>query len=129
MDNMRRGRAARTAAPAARTVNYRQLRHPIAPAQILSDDEIAGLHQGALQVLETLGLSILLPEARDILAGAVARFTDDLVFVGADIVTAALASGPRTIPLRAAYPARDRAYGSGALTFMAGGGCPYVSDR
>lgn len=126
----RLGRTARQAPEtgASRSEAYRQLRHPYTPQTIFSGDEVARLHDTALRVLEELGIRVLLPEARDLFAAAGARVDDDMVFVGRDIVEAALASAPRSIRLRAANPAREQVYEPGALLFMAGSGCPNVTD-
>ena len=64
----RRGRAERRSAAPARSVNYRQLRHPCAPHAVLSADAIAAIHEMALKLLEDLGMKVLLPEARQLYA-------------------------------------------------------------
>lgn len=112
-----------------RVVDYRQLRHPFTPQQVFSDDEIAALHDTALRVCEELGIRILLPEARTILRAAGARVEDEMVFIGRDMIAAALAGAPRSIRLRAANPAREQVYETGAMLFTPGSGCPNVSDR
>jgi trimethylamine--corrinoid protein Co-methyltransferase len=127
----RRGRESRMAAPAARTPDYRQLRHPFPPHSMFSDDAVAHMHEMALKVLEDLGIKILNAEARTIFAAAGARVDEDdlMVRIGRDIVTATLETVPRSIRLRAANPERERAYETGALLFAPGGGCPNVTDR
>ena len=128
--HQRRGRAARRAAPPARVVNYRGLRHPFQPQKVLSDDMVATIHDMALKVLEELGLRILLPEARQIFAAAGARVneTSEMVFVGRDIIADALVTAPKSIRLRAANPARELTYEDGALIFSPAGGCPNATD-
>lgn len=116
-----------TAAP-ARVVNYRQLRHPFTPQSVFSADEVAAIHDTALRVLEELGIKVLLPEARQILAKAGARIDGEMVFIGREIIAAALASAPRRIRLRAPNPAREQIYEDGALLFTPGSGCPNVTD-
>jgi len=111
-----------------RIVNYRQLRHPFTPQTVFSTDEVANLHDTALRVLEELGIKVLLPEARDILQAAGARVEDEMVFIGRDIVAAALETAPRSIHLRAASPMREQVYENGALLFTPGSGCPNVTD-
>lgn len=86
------------------------------------------MHQAALLVLRDLGLRILLPEAREIFAAAGARVDEDMVFIGEDLVDAALASAPSDIQLRAPNTAFDQRYRQGALLFAPAGGCPNVSD-
>ncbi|MCA2012075.1 trimethylamine methyltransferase family protein [Cereibacter sphaeroides] len=126
----RRRRRSRDAAPkTARQPDYRQLRHPFPAQTMFSEDEVAGMHDTALRVLEELGIKVLLPEARELYAAAGARVQEDMVFLGRDIVTAAIASAPKAWTLRAPNPLRDQRYEQGAMIFMAGVGCPNASDR
>ena len=127
---IRRGREARRSAAPARVVNYRTLRQPFEPQKVLSDDAVAAIHDMALKVLEDLGLRILLPEARAIFATAGARVDEDteMVFVGRDIVAAALSTAPKSIRMRAANPERELDYEDGALIFSPAGGCPNATD-
>lgn len=120
----------RDAAPKiTRQPNYRQLRHPFPAQTMFSDDEIASIHETSLRVLEELGMRVLLPEAREIFAKAGARVVEDMVFIGKDIVRAALASAPKSWKLRAPNPMRDQDYAQGSMIFMAGVGCPNATDR
>lgn len=127
----RRGRRARADAPAARRPNYRRLRHPFAPQAVFSDGAVARIHERALQVLEELGVKVLLPEARALLQAAGARVdeAEQTVALGREIVEAAIASAPARIRLRAADPAAEQMLEPGALLFGAGAGCPNASDR
>lgn len=113
---------------AARQPDYRQLRHPFDPQKVFSDDEVDNIHTTALRVVHELGIKVLLPEARAIFAAAGARVDDDMVFIGRDIVQAAIASAPSTINLRSVNPHRQQAYENGAMLFMAGAGCPNATD-
>ena len=123
-------RRSRDAAPrVVRAPDYRHLRHPFPAQTMFSEDEIAAIHDTALRVLEELGMRILLPEARQLFAAAGARVEEDMVFIGRDIVAAALASAPKAWRLRAPSPLRDQDYAQGAMIFMAGVGCPNASDR
>jgi len=124
----RRRRSATGNAKPVRAPNYRQLRHPFKPQTVFSDDEVQNIHNTALRVLQELGLKILLPEAREIFAAAGARVVDDMVFIGRDIVKAALQSAPASIRMRAANPAREQVYEDGAMLFSPGSGCPNATD-
>jgi trimethylamine--corrinoid protein Co-methyltransferase len=117
--------------PPARQVDYVHLRHPFPPARLFSEDEVAGLHQAALGVLEDLGMKVLHREARALLGGAGARVDEaaQTVRIGREIVAAALATAPKRVRLRAANPVRERDYAEGELMFSPGSGCPNVSDR
>jgi trimethylamine---corrinoid protein Co-methyltransferase len=131
---IRTGRRARQAAPGAasptRAAAYRQLRHPFTPQAVFSDDAIARMHDMALRTLSELGMRILLPEARRLLkaAGALVDEDSQIVRIGPEIVAAALASAPRSIPLRAANPDRAQVFEPGAMLFSPGAGCPNTVD-
>ena len=124
-----RRRATQASSTPVRQPNYRQLRHPFTPQAVFSDDEVAAMHDTALRVLEELGIRILLPEAREILARAGARVEEDMVFIGRDIVASALDTAPSSIRMRAASPEREQQYELGAMIFTAGAGCPNATDR
>ncbi|WP_127901950.1 trimethylamine methyltransferase family protein [Solirhodobacter olei] len=139
MDQARRGEHARQGGrrrhasgprPSARVVDYRHLRHPFAPQRVFSDDAVAALHEAALGLLEDLGIKFLLPEARALFRAAGATVDEDsqMVRIGREIVTAALATAPRSIPLAAPDPAFSQTYEDGTLLFMGGAGCPNVTD-
>lgn len=115
----------------ARAVDYIHLRHPFPPAPLYSDDQVAELHQAALEVLERQGMKILLPEARALMKGAGAAVGEDsqTVRIGREVVGAALETAPRRIRLRAANPGRERDYAEGEVIFSAGSGCPNAHDR
>ena len=126
----RRGRR-RGAAPAAvRQVDYHNLRNPFPPVAILSGDEIEGLHQAALEVLETLGIKVLLPQARGLLRGGGALVDEgtEMVRIGREMVAAALASAPRVIPVRGGVRHRDIELAPGRLVFQPGAGAPHATD-
>ena len=125
---VRQGRRARRAAPAARQADYTHLRHPFAAQSVFSRDAIAAMHDQALRVLEQLGVRVLLKEARDIYAVAGARIDDDMVFIGRDIVAAAIETTPSSYTVNARNPKRSQVFEPGAMLFMAGAGCPHASD-
>lgn len=124
----RRRRSSTGDAKPVRLTHYSPLRHPFAPQKVFSDDEVNNIHNTALRVLQELGLKILLPQARKIFAAAGARVVDEMVFIGSDIVQAALQSAPASIRLRAANPVREQVYEEGAMLFSAGSGCPNAND-
>lgn len=115
----------------ARAVDYRRLRNPFPPVPVFSADRVAAIHDAALQVLEELGVKILLPEARARLrvAGALVDEDTQMVRIGRDIVGQALATAPRRIELKGGAPGRDLVLELGALTFQSGAGAPHASDR
>ncbi|MEL6522354.1 MAG: trimethylamine methyltransferase family protein [Pseudomonadota bacterium] len=124
----RRRRLARGDAAPKREVNYRQLRNPFPPMDVFSTDEIAAIHDTALQTLEELGIKLLLPEARDLFRQGGARIEDDMVFIGREIVTAALATAPCSITCRTGNRDRDILLELGTLNFQPGAGAPHATD-
>ena len=91
----RRGReGAASAHLVDRRPNYTRLRNTFTPQKVMSDDEIAAIHETALRVLENLGIKVLLPEARRYYAaaGALVDESTQMVRIGRDIVEDALAS-------------------------------------
>ena len=127
---LRRGRRRATRNAAARQVDYLGLDNPFPPAPAFSDDRIEAIHHAALRVLEELGMKILSSEARELFRSAGARCgEDEMVFVGRDIVEAALSSAPRVVELRAGARRRDATLALGKLAFQPGAGAPHATDR
>jgi trimethylamine---corrinoid protein Co-methyltransferase len=127
----RRGRRGGGAPDAGREVDYRNLRNPFPPVPVFSEDRVAAIHQTALRVLEELGMKVLLPEARERFRKAGARVDDaaEMVFIGRDIIDAAIASAPRAFTVRGGVRERDVEFRLGALVIQAGSGAPHASDR
>ncbi len=126
----RRGRGADAAPPPSRDVNYRQLRNPFPQMEVFPEDQIADMHETALRVLQELGVKVLLPEARRIFATAGARVDEDtqMVFIGRDLVEAAVASAPKSIACHAGARDRDFTLELGSLVFQPGAGAPNATD-
>ncbi|TIL29438.1 trimethylamine methyltransferase family protein [Mesorhizobium sp.] len=115
---------------ASRRPNYRNLRNSLTPQQVFSADQIENIHDTSLRVLEELGIKVLLPEARQIFRSNGCLVDDDsmMVRIGREVVAGALASAPRSIPARGGARERDLVFEPGALAFVAGCGCPNVTD-
>ncbi len=112
-----------------RADRYRQLRHVSEPERYFSDDQIEAIHEAALKLLETQGIKVLHAGARKIYKSADARLSDDMVFIGREIVQAALKTAPRSFKIKGASTKRDLTYELGAQIFGPAGGCPNVVDR
>jgi len=122
-------RAAREAAPQVRDVNYRQLRNPFPPMDVFSADEIHAMHEASLRALEELGVKVLLSEARKLFKQGGAKVdADDMVYIGREIVEAAVATAPKSITCRAGARDRDVLLELGTLNFQPGAGAPHATD-
>ena len=128
-EHRRRRRRDREAGP-ARQVDYHRLRNPLPPIPVFTEDRVEAIHDTALRVLEELGMKVLLPEARSLFrrAGAIVDDQTEMVWVGREIITATLATPPRSIALVAGTRHRDLELTLGTLAIQAGGGCPNVTD-
>lgn len=126
----RRRRPARTEAGGGkREVDYRNLTSPLQPQTVFSQDRVEAIHNSALQVLEELGIKVLLPEAREIYRAAGAIVNDDeMVRIGSEIVEDALNTAPKLIELHAGNRERDVSLRLGNLSFLPGAGTPHATD-
>jgi trimethylamine--corrinoid protein Co-methyltransferase len=113
-----------------RRTDYGHLRNPFPAIDAVSADHVEAIHRTALRVLEELGIKVLLPEARAILksGGALVDEDSQMVRFGSDVVAAALACAPRSIPLRAGAPHRDLVLELGTLAIQPGAGAPHATD-
>ena len=122
-------RRGRSDAPAPkREVNYHDLRNPFPLMSVFSEDEVMSMHETALRTLETLGMKVLLPDARDIYAKGGARVDGEMVYIGRDMVVAALAAAPKSVHCRGGVAKRDITLELGRLVFQPGAGAPHATD-
>ncbi len=115
--------------PSKRVTNYGQLRNPFPPMEVFSADRIEAMHEAALDVLERLGVKVLLPEAVQMFRAAGATIKGDMVHIGREIVEAAIASAPTRIEGRAGARHRDIVLELGSLVFQPGAGAPHATDE
>ena len=130
-EGRKRRRRGGPAEPVVRKTDYHTLRNPFPPIPVFSDDRVEAMHDTALRVLEDLGMKVLLPDARDRFRAAGARVDDstEMVFIGREIVEAALQTAPRSIDLVAGTRHRDLTLELGSLTILSGAGAPHATDR
>ncbi|MEM8796332.1 MAG: trimethylamine methyltransferase family protein [Pseudomonadota bacterium] len=115
---------------AARQTNYRTLINPFTPVPVFSEDKVEAIHEAALDVLERLGIKVLLPEARDLYKAAGAKVDDDeeMVFLGRDIVRAALKTAPPSFTMMGGNQDRNITLELGRMAIQSGAGAPHASD-
>ena len=113
------------------TLSHRVLRNPYGGAKVLSDDEVAHLHETALRFLQTSGVKVLLPAARRHFADAGATVDHDEQMVRLDVALtrSLLAHAPPSFTVHARNPQHDVVLGGDHLMLVPVAGPPYVSDR
>lgn len=113
-----------------RSRSYRHLVNPFTPMQVFSEDQIAAIHDGALTILETMGMRVLLPEALRVYAagGAMVDEATQMVRLDRGLVTEAIASTPREFTLHAKDPARHMPVGGRHVVFAPTSGPPNIMD-
>ena len=113
-----------------RDVDYRHLRNPFPPINVFSEDRIEAMHVAAFDALENLGLKVLLPAARQLFraGGATVDEKSQMVYIGREMVEAALASAPASITCRAATRSKDVTLELGSLVFQPAAGAPHATD-
>ncbi|WP_296418270.1 trimethylamine methyltransferase family protein [Pseudooctadecabacter sp.] len=124
----RQGRKARGAAEVARKVDYKTLRNPFPPLAVFPDDRIDAIHAAALDVLNRLGIKVLLPEARRLYEAAGAKVQGEMVYLPPTLVEDTLALAPKSILLKGGTPDRDVTLELGSLIFQPGAGAPHATD-
>lgn len=133
MQANRRGRrrdGAEAKPDAGASARYRTLVNPFDPMRMFSDDQIEHIHGSALQVLETIGIRMLLPEARSILAAAGADVDHSTLTVRIDrsLVEDALRRAPSSVMLHAPSPDRHVEIGGRNVVIGPVAGPPHVTD-
>ena len=125
-----RPEGAAVVAPPPRSDSYRRMYNPMTPQGAFSEDQVQAIHETALRTLEELGMKVLLPEARAIYgkAGCLVDEDTQMVRIGRDVIAAALAAAPKSIPVRTGAVRRDFTFELGAMTFVAGCGSPNATD-
>ena len=113
-----------------RAADYRRLGNPFTPQRAFSDDAVAAMHESALKINETLGIKVLLPEARALYreAGALVDEDTQMVRLGREIIAQALKSCPRSFQGIGAEPRRTIEFAPQGIVFVGGSSCPNVSD-
>ena len=125
----RGGRAARTGDGHAQ-VGQRPFAQPVRrwePIRGVSDDELEAIHQASLQVLRDVGMDVLSPEARSVLAGHGARVDAERVRFDPDLVVELISHAPATFTLHTRNPDHALSFGDGKVAFSAVASAPNVS--
>ncbi|MGB8328092.1 MAG: trimethylamine methyltransferase family protein [Steroidobacteraceae bacterium] len=128
----RRGGAAPVASETVpeRSRAYRHLENPFEPLRVFSDDQVVALHEAALVILETHGMKILSPRARERYAagGADVDDTAQVVRIDRALVAAALRSAPGSFTLHSVDPTRHVPVGGRHVALAPTSGPPNIMD-
>jgi trimethylamine--corrinoid protein Co-methyltransferase len=124
--SVRRGR--RGGARPVAQLPWTQPRMTLDRARILSEDQLDTIHVRSCQVLQEIGMDILLPEARDILASAGALVSGERVRIGRDVVEGMIGRAPSQFTFHARNPEHAIQIGGDWIAFAPVGGPPNCSD-
>ncbi|MCC6471749.1 MAG: trimethylamine methyltransferase family protein [Alphaproteobacteria bacterium] len=100
------------------------------PVRVLSEDQLAAIHDASMRVLEELGVEFLLPEAVALLRKAGAQVAADGLRVRFDraMIAEAVAKAPPRFTLHARNPARNLVIGGNNVVFACVGSAPNASE-
>src|SRR5262245_62007161 len=130
MTRLSQRRTARKDGAALPQLPFRLLSSPYRSLEVLSEDQIAAIHEASLAVLERLGLQFLDDEALAILAAAGAEVdrSTRMVRLERGLVLEAIAKAPSEIRLHARNPERNVVIGGNRICFSSVAGPPNCSD-
>ncbi len=100
----------------------------MAPAELLSADQIEALHQASITVLRDTGLDVLNTQARRMLSAAGAIVTDERVRFDPEMIDDYIASAPAEFDFHSRNPERTVRLGGPWVAFSAVASAPNVSD-
>ncbi len=128
--NRRKGR--RRSPPVEQLIQPKalQLFNPYAPIEILSGDDLDLIHDGAMRILEEIGLEILNESALALYEQDGARVDWDLqrVYLDRNHVMKRLETVPESFTLHSRNPERNRLIGGNAVNFTTVASAPNSSD-
>lgn len=110
--------------------HHRQLANPYRPLEILSDDQVDAIHRSALRLLSDIGVRVMLPEARQILADAGADVDEDTELVRFDpgLVETCLETAPASIEIVSRTGERNMVLGGNSVALLPVAGPPNATD-
>ena len=128
----RRNTVRRDVRAARSTEHHRSLEYPFEADRVLSDDEVAHIHEEAKRLLQEHGIRFLLDDARRLLIAAGAELgvghDDRMVRLPAELVDEALAAAPAAFTIRGTRPGSEVDIGGRRVALLPVGGAPFVSD-
>jgi trimethylamine--corrinoid protein Co-methyltransferase len=125
----RRAAAARRGAlPAQPPFRQPELRY--APVEPVRPEAVEAIHDASMEILETIGMRVLEPEARSLFRAAGAMVDEGAQTVRLDrgLVMALVGQAPPAFDLHARNPAKTLGIGGRRIAFTAVGGPAFVQD-
>ena len=126
-----RGRKRRARGDGLKQLSRRAIVNPYDPIEVLDDAQIERIHEASLEVLETLGMEITSPSARDILAaaGADVDHASHRVRFDRELVLEYIAHAPAEFTIYARNPANNVTFGGNRIVFTPVSSAPNCSDE
>jgi trimethylamine---corrinoid protein Co-methyltransferase len=108
----------------------RQLKNPLAPTRLVSDDELESIHLASLRVLKEIGVDVLHDEARRMMKahGADVREGSERVRFDADMIAGLIAHCPSEFTIHARNPAHNVRFGGNNVVNAMVASAPNCSD-
>ena len=126
----RQSARARRSGGGLKQMEWRQVRNPYAPFEVLRAEQIEAIHQASMRILEEIGMDFLHPEALEILraAGADVEAGSERVRFDRGLIEETVAKAPERVTLHARNPAHNLEIGGDAINFTSVASAPNVSD-
>ncbi|RZV35097.1 MAG: methyltransferase [Chromatiales bacterium] len=126
----RRSRRKRRSANEIAQLEWRNVSNAYGPINVLDDEQVQTIVNGALEVLQSNGIRFLEPGSRQRLVKAGADVDEDTMMVRFDpsLVLEQVAQAPASFELRARNPEHDLLFGGNRVNFASVGGPAFVSD-
>jgi trimethylamine--corrinoid protein Co-methyltransferase len=109
---------------------FRQLRMPLQPTKLVSDDQLESIHLASLRVLKEIGVDVLHDGARQIMKehGADVRDGSERVRFDGDMILELIAHCPPEFTIHARNPAHNIRFGGDNLILSMMASAPNCSD-
>jgi len=109
---------------------FRQLKNPLQPTRLVSDDELESIHLASLHVLKEIGVDVLHEDARRIMKehGADVREGSERVRFDGDMILGLIAHCPPEFTIHARNPAHNVRFGGDNVVFAQVASAPNCSD-
>ena len=126
----RRSHREKRAVNAIAQLEWRDVVNPYRPIEVLSEEQVQTVIDGALHILESNGMRFLEVGSRLRLAGAGADVDEETMMVRFDraMIMEQISQAPSSFDLRARNPAHNLKLGTGHHIFASVGGPAFVSD-